>query len=128
MKRVLFTIAICLSFMVGTVNASFPVKGEKNTEATEKITSNEAAAVQEVIAAQDVIISENTESAEEDESTKLKEDDWITLALLVFLGGFAAHRWYKKKPVGWNILFILTGGGCGIWAIVDLVNILTGKF
>jgi hypothetical protein len=25
-------------------------------------------------------------------------------------------------------LFILTGGGCGIWALVDLVNIITGNF
>ncbi len=53
---------------------------------------------------------------------------WITLALWFFLGGFAAHRWYRGKPAGWNILFILTLGGCGIWAIVDLINILTGKF
>ena len=52
----------------------------------------------------------------------------ITLLLWFFLGGLAAHRWYKGKPVGWNILFILTAGGCGIWAIVDLVNILKGTF
>jgi hypothetical protein len=50
------------------------------------------------------------------------------LLLLLFLGGLAAHRWYKGKPAGWNILFILTAGGCGIWALVDLVNILTKKF
>lgn len=52
----------------------------------------------------------------------------ITLLLWFFLGALAAHRWYKGKPTGWNILFILTGGGCGIWALVDLINILTGKF
>jgi hypothetical protein len=52
----------------------------------------------------------------------------ILLLLWFFLGFFAAHRWYAGKPVGWNILFILTGGGCGIWALVDLVNIITGNF
>lgn len=57
-----------------------------------------------------------------------KKEMWITLALWWFLGIFAAHRWYRGKPAGWNILFILTLGGCGIWAIVDLINILTGKF
>lgn len=55
-------------------------------------------------------------------------DDWILLALWFFLGGFAAHRWYAKKPVGWNLLFILTLGGLGIWAIVDLIQILTQDF
>ncbi|HBF20672.1 MAG: hypothetical protein CMI36_10450 [Owenweeksia sp.] len=61
-------------------------------------------------------------------TSKFREEDWITLALWFFLGGLAAHRWYKKKPVGWNILFILTAGGCGIWAIVDLVHILQQDF
>jgi len=53
---------------------------------------------------------------------------WIALALWFFLGGFAAHRWYAKKPAGWNILFILTLGGLMIWAIVDLINILVDNF
>ena len=61
-----------------------------------------------------------------------KTDDrnmWVGVALWFFLGWpFAAHRWYYKKPVGWNILFILTIGGLGIWAIVDLINILTDNF
>lgn len=52
----------------------------------------------------------------------------ITLLLWFFLGGFAAHRWYAKKPAGWNILFIVTLGGFGIWWIVDLINILTDNF
>ena len=58
----------------------------------------------------------------------MDEEKMITLLLWFFLGGLAAHRWYAGKPVGWNILFILTGGGCLVWAIVDLVNILTDKF
>ncbi len=53
---------------------------------------------------------------------------WIAVALWFFLGGLAAHRWYAGKPTGWNILFILTLGGLGIWAIVDLINILTDNF
>ena len=53
------------------------------------------------------------------------KDMWVAVAFWFFLGGFAAHRWYLGSPVGWNILFILTLGGIGIWAIVDLINILT---
>lgn len=54
---------------------------------------------------------------------------WVAVAFWFFLGWpFAAHRWYANKPAGWNILFILTLGGLGIWAIVDLINILTDNF
>ena len=53
---------------------------------------------------------------------------WIAVALWFFLGGLAAHRWYAGKPIGWNILFILTLGGLGVWWIIDLINILTDNF
>jgi TM2 domain-containing membrane protein YozV len=52
----------------------------------------------------------------------------IAIILWFFLGGFAAHRWYLKSPVGWNILFILTLGGLGIWWIIDLIDIFTENY
>jgi len=52
----------------------------------------------------------------------------VVILLALFLGWLAAHRWYAKKPAGWNILFILTGGALGIWWLVDVINILTDKF
>jgi hypothetical protein len=61
-------------------------------------------------------------------SSQLPKNFWTLFLLWFFLGGFAAHRWYAKKPIGWNILFILTAGGCGVWAIFDLVNIIKGDF
>jgi hypothetical protein len=81
--------------------------------------------------------SENTTIADHSETTTYVSpaaapagrDKWVGVALWFFLWWpFAAHRWYYKKPVGWNILFILTIGGLGIWAIVDLINMLTDNF
>lgn len=50
-----------------------------------------------------------------------------TLLLCLFLGIFGAHRFYT----GWTafgIIQFFTLGGCGVWAIYDLVMIATGKF
>ena len=50
------------------------------------------------------------------------------LLLWWFAGIVAAHRWYLESPVGWNILYIITLGGLGIWALVDVINIITENF
>ena len=52
----------------------------------------------------------------------------VALLLWIFLGGFAAHRWYLGSPIGWNILFILTLGGLFVWAVIDLIDIITGDY
>ena len=56
--------------------------------------------------------------------------DTQTTAILLwaFLGGFAAHRWYLGSPLGWNILFILTGGFFLVGWIIDGIEIITGKY
>jgi len=50
----------------------------------------------------------------------------VTAALLcLFLGYIGVHRFYLGySTIG--IIQILTLGGCGIWATIDLVMILTG--
>jgi hypothetical protein len=52
----------------------------------------------------------------------------VGIVLWFFLGWAAGHRWYYGKPVLWNILFIVTLGGLGIWWVIDLVNMITGNF
>lgn len=56
------------------------------------------------------------------------EKDWlVTLLLCLFLGGIGGHRFYAGK-IGTGILQLITIGGCGIWALIDLIMVLTGKF
>ncbi|MDB0040643.1 TM2 domain-containing protein [Algibacter sp.] len=109
-------IKLLLSFLVvllgySTCYASFPVKRTSTTTVNAEIASEISEDVYTPIAA-----------------VKSK-DKWVGVALWVFLGWpFAAHRWYYNKPIWANILFILTIGGLGIWAIIDLINMLTDKW
>ena len=49
-----------------------------------------------------------------------------TMAILCFfLGGLGIHR-FMMGYTGIGILMLLTGGVCGILALVDLIRILTG--
>jgi TM2 domain len=51
----------------------------------------------------------------------------VAALLCFFLGVFGAHRFYVGK-MGTAILMIVTIGGFGIWALIDLVMIVIGSF
>lgn len=56
------------------------------------------------------------------------DKDWLTTLLLCFfLGFFGAHRFYTNH-IGIAVVQLLTGGGCGIWALIDFIMILTGNY
>ncbi len=62
------------------------------------------------------------------ESEGISSKSRLAAALLCFfLGCFGAHRFYVRKT-GTAILMLVTLGGVGIWALVDLIFILTGSF
>lgn len=49
----------------------------------------------------------------------------VALLLCIFVGGLGIHRFYLGyTTIG--IIQLLTAGGCGIWAIIDLIRIATG--
>ena len=50
-----------------------------------------------------------------------------TLLLSFFLGGFGIHRFYTGY-IGIGIIQLLTLGGCGIWTIIDFINICFNNF
>ena len=53
---------------------------------------------------------------------------WMTTLLLaVFLGWAGVHRFYTGHTL-FGILQLVTCGGSGIWQIIDIIFILTGKY
>lgn len=51
----------------------------------------------------------------------------VALILVVLLGVLGIHRFYVGK-IGTGILMLITGGGLGIWVIVDIILIAVGSF
>lgn len=106
LKAILTLLFITVSMNVAF--ASFPVQRQAKTAHTE--------------------ISVNDE--EEEEVYTLPKDagksQGVALILALTLGLLAAHRWYLNKYFGWNIFFIFSFGGLGIWLLIDIIRIITG--
>ena len=56
------------------------------------------------------------------------DKDWTTLLILsLLLGWLGVDRFYAGH-IGLGVLKLLTVGGCGIWALIDIIMVATGKF
>ena len=56
------------------------------------------------------------------------QKSWLaTLLLCFFLGPLGIHSFYAGNTV-YGVIQLLTGGGCGIWALIDFIMILVKKY
>ncbi len=51
----------------------------------------------------------------------------MALVLCLTLGTFGIHSFYAGKMLK-GLLQMLTLGGCGLWTVADLLQIITGKY
>ncbi len=108
-KLLLSLLVVFLTF--STSYASFPVKRTANSNAKTEITTG------------------NTETEYTPITSSVAGKDLtVGIILWFFLGWAAGHRWYYGKPTLYNILFIVTLGGLGVWWVIDLVNMIQGDF
>ena len=101
MKKLLF-IMIGLLSITAVTYAAFPVQTESTNQTT-------------ILTQEDSL------------STPLANDiDWGLAAICWLVGVLGIHRFILGDTKN-GILMLLTLGGCGIWALIDLINILSGK-
>lgn len=61
-------------------------------------------------------------------AVKSNKSKGVAIILLLTLGLLAGHRWYLGSLWMYNVFFILTLGGLGIWALADLIGIIVGSY
>lgn len=108
--------------------AAFPISQSATTTTVEQ---NEAA-IQEVAQAASTTTTATQVKAEKKQNffskmkSKLGGKSQIVAAILCFfIGGLGIHRFYLGYT--WQgVVQLLTAGGCGIWALIDLIRICIG--
>lgn len=119
-RILLFTAAIFGAINFG--HASFPVQKSEKKEVVMQTEQSAAASTQ--LAAQDQLTVQDSEELVSPAAGGGKSQ-LVALILVIFIGGLGIHRFYLGYTVI-GVIQLLTLGGCGIWALIDLVRIATG--
>lgn len=56
------------------------------------------------------------------------QKNWLIAFLLCWFGGSLGFHQFYLGRYGWGVLQLLTLGGLGLWAFVDLIIIICGEF
>lgn len=84
-----------------------------------------ALSTNELLEFSEVMQEEDDEKNETEENSGNGKDQLVALLLAFFIGAIGIHRFYLGYT-GIGIAQLLTLGGCGIWALIDLIRIATG--
>ncbi len=76
-------------------------------------------------AAVNAISNTNTKAVKKNADPGEGKSQMIALILCIFVGVLGIHRFYLGYTME-GVLQLLTGGGCGVWTLIDLIRIITG--
>jgi hypothetical protein len=121
MKHKILILVLALTSAINIGHASFPVQKKEIPAVTLSTAEQKAANVQTLQPAQqqtadDVYVSPAADGG---------KSQLVALLLVIFVGGIGIHRFYLGyTAIG--IIQLITLGGCGIWALIDLIRIAMG--
>ncbi|HEX8348597.1 MAG TPA: TM2 domain-containing protein [Hymenobacter sp.] len=116
------TLVATSTYAVAKAKAAVPVT--KTVSSKEKIAAPVAAPTKAERKAVKQMIKQAVKTSPESTQAEGKSQ-LIALLLAIFVGGLGIHRFYLGYT-GIGIAQLLTLGGCGIWALIDLIRIITG--
>jgi TM2 domain-containing membrane protein YozV len=135
MKKIALVLSLAV-FTLGSVSvinssktfAAFPI-----SQTTEAVATQNEAAIEEAVAQATTTTTATKVKTEKKQNffskmmSKLGGGKSQLAAVLIcfFLGGLGIHRFYLGYT--WQgVVQLLTGGGCGVWALIDFIRILIG--
>ena len=110
------------------VSSTILAKNEVATAQNSTQTSSHAVKSSTVIskkASVNAISKTNTKAVKKNADPGEGKSQLIALILCIFVGVLGIHRFYLGYTME-GVLQLLTGGGCGVWALIDLIRIITG--
>ncbi|MCZ8196895.1 MAG: TM2 domain-containing protein [Flavobacterium sp.] len=103
--KLFFSLIAFFMLSLSASYASFPVEQRTTTNTT--------------------TVVEQKEELSSPAAAKGEKSQIIALVLAALVGGIGIHRFYLGYT--WQgIVQLLTLGGCGVWALIDLIRIITG--
>lgn len=121
MKKILLTVLVgfILAASFNQSRAAFPVKQAQTVVVTSATSEKNAQIVSEQNSNEEAV----AEAAAKQGGGK---SQLIALILCLAVGGLGIHRFYLGY-IWQGVVQLLTAGGCGIWALIDLIRIITGS-
>jgi len=90
-----------------------------------KAATGEKLSLKEVVALKAAQKAVKKELRRADGTAGTPKSQLVAVLLAALVGSLGIHRFYLGY-IGIGIIQLLTLGGCGIWALIDLIRIITG--
>jgi len=122
MKTKFFIFLVALFGAINLGNASFPVQKQ---EASSVTTQDPTKATDSQLKQAELSTANTAVYTSPAVDGSGGKSQVIALILVFFVGVLGIHRFYLGYT--WQgVVQLLTAGGCGIWALIDLIRIITG--
>ncbi len=125
MKKLFTNFLFVLALAVFSATASYSAFPAATEPAANTVVSQTTSQNSEQVTAQSTQTTEHYAAKTHHHRGGSGKSQLVALLLCLLVGGLGIHRFYLGYTTA-GIIQLLTAGGCGIWALIDLIRIITG--